>query len=264
VLPGEAPGIRPRVSAVPRPRPARVPLRRPRTGALIAAAAYAAAAFTVYQLVAPALGREEAAPKEAAAAPALTGPAAIGAEELTLRALAGRAKGSAFVVEGAGGAHGSGFLAWVHPQDKASFFLTARAVVAGVLAGGSTQVYVKQGNQFWPARILREDENTGLAVLRVGTVFERPLWQLPGDRAKLTQNEPAVVVPAGSETAFGEGVVAANAGRFSLRTSSDQTYLGAPVVADDGRIAGVVVEISPDGESQVAPVGAACRQIRYC
>ena len=67
-----------------------------------------------------------------------------------------------------------------------------------------------------------------------------------------------MVVPAGSETAFGEGVVTANAGRFSLRTSSDQTYLGAPVVADDGRIAGVVVELSPNGDSQVAPVGAAC------
>ena len=251
------------MSAVPRPRPAQVPVRRPRVGALIAAAAYAAAAFAVYQLVAPALGREEAHEAEAAA-PALTGPAAIGAEELTRRALAGRAKASTFVVEGAGGAHGSGFLGWVHPQDKASFFLTARSVVAGVLAGGNTQVYVRQGNSFWSARILREDENTGLAVLRVGTVFERPLWQLPGDRAKLTRGERAVVVPAGTEAAFGEAPLCASAGRFSLRTSGEPIYLGAPVVADDGRVAGVVVEIDETGNGQVAPVGAACRQVRYC
>lgn len=252
------------VSAVPQRRPGQVPLRRPRVGALLAAAAYAAAAFAVYQLVAPALGREAATSKAESGAPAATGPAAIGAEELTLRALAGRAKASTFVVEGAGGAHGSGFLGWVHLEDKASFFLTARSVVAGVLAEGTTQVYVRQGGRFWPARVLREDESTGLAVLRVGTVFERPLWQLPGDRAKLTTGRRVVVVPAGTEAAYGEGVPGANAGRFLLRTSGDPIYLGAPVIADDGRVAGVVVELRPNRDGQVAPVGAACRQVRYC
>lgn len=175
------------------------------------------------------------------------------------------AKTSTYVVEGAGGAHGTAFLGWVHPQNRASFFLTARSVVAGVLATGGSQVYVKQGNRFWPARIFREDLNTGLAVLRVGgAVFERPLWQHPGDRAKLAQDERAVVVPAGSEAAFGEGVLTASEGRFSLRTSAERIYLGAPVVSGDGRVAGVVVELSPSGDNQIAPVGAACRQIRLC
>jgi hypothetical protein len=253
------------VSAVPRPRPAHVSLRPPHVGALVAAAAYAAAAFAVYQLVAPALGREAVQEQTAAAAPATTGLSPVGPEALTLRALAGRTKTSAYVVEGAGGAYGTAFLGWVHPQNRASFFITARSVVAGVLATGGSQVYVKQGNQFWPARIFREDENTGLAVLRVGgAVFDRPLWQRPGDRAKLKRDERAVVVPAGSAAAFGEGVVTANAGRFSLRTSAEQIHLGAPVVADDGRIAGVVVELSPNGDNQIAPVGAACRKIRFC
>jgi hypothetical protein len=252
------------VSAVPRPRPAHVTLRPPHVGALVAAAAYAAAAFAMYQLVAPALSREAVREETAAAAPATTG-LSLGPEALTLRAIAGRAKTSAYVVEGAGGAHGTAFLGWVNPQSRASFFLTARSVVAGVLATGVSQVYVKQGNRFWPARIFREDENTGLAVLRVGgAVFDRPLWQHPGDRAKLARDKRAVVVPAGTEAAFGEGLVTANAGRFSLRTSAEQIHLGAPVVADDGRVAGVVVELSPNGDNQIAPVGAACRQIRSC
>jgi hypothetical protein len=253
------------VSAVPRPRPAHIALRPPHVGALVAAAAYAAAAFAVYQLVAPALNRGAVQEETAAAAPATTGLSRLGAEALTLRALAGRAKTSAYVVEGAGGAHGTALLAWVHPRDQASFFLTARSVVAGVLATGVSQVYVKQGNRFWPARILREDVNTGLAVLRVGgAVFDRPLWQRPGERAQLARDERAVVVPAGTGAAFGEGVVTATAGRFSLRTSAEQIHLGAPVVADDGRIAGVVVELSPNGDNQIAPVGAACRKIRFC
>lgn len=252
------------MSAVPRPRPSHVSLRSPHFGALVAAAAYATAAFAVYQLVAPAFGGKEAVQEEAAAAQATTGLSPLGPDALTLRALAGRAKTSTYVVEGAGGAHGTGFLAWVHHDDRASFFLTARSVVAGVLATGGSQVYVKRGNRFWPARIYREDLNTGLAVLRVGTVFERPLWQRPGDRAKLAPDERAVVVPAGTEAAFGEGVLSASDGRFSLRTSAETIYLGAPVVSDDGRVSGVVVELSPSGESQIAPVGAACRKIRYC
>jgi hypothetical protein len=233
---------------------------------VVAAAAYAAAAFAVYQLVAPALSRDTVneGPAAAAAEPATTGLSPLGPEALTLRAIAGRAKTSTYVVEGAGGAHGSGFLGWVHPQDNASFFLTARSVVAGVLATGGSQVYLKQGSRFWPARIFREDVNTGLAALRVGAVFERPLWQHPGDRAKLRRDERAVVVPAGTEAAFGEGVLTANAGRFSLRASAEQIFLGAPVVSDDGRVAGVVVELSPNGDSQIAPVGAACREIRFC
>ena len=252
------------MSAVPRPRPSHVSLRPPHIGALIAAAAYAAAAFAVYQLVAPALSRE-AVRAEAAAVPTTTRLSALGPEALTLRALAGRAKTSTYVVEGAGGAHGTAFLGWVHPESQASFFLTARSVVVGVLATGGGQVYVKQGSRFWPARIFREDENTGLAVLRIGgAVFDRPLWQRPGDRAKLRRDGRAVVVPAGTEAAYGEGVVTAAKGRFSLRTSAEQIYLGAPVVSDDGRIAGVVVELSPNGDSQIAPVGAACRKIRFC
>lgn len=253
------------MSAVPRPRPSHVSLRLPHVGALVAAAAYAAAAFAVYQLVAPALNREAVQEETAAAAPAATGISPLGPDALTLRALAGRAKTSTYVVEGAGGAHGTAFLGWVHPENRASFFLTARSVVAGMLETGVSQVYVKQGNQFWPARIFREDQNTGLAVLRVGgVVFDRPLWQRPGDRAKLARDQRAVVVPAGTGVAFGEGVVTANAGRFSLRTSAAQIHLGAPVVADDGRVAGVVVELSPNGDNQIAPVGAACRQIRFC
>lgn len=253
------------MSAVPRPRPAHVSLRPRHVGALVAAAAYAAAAFAVYQLVAPALSGETAQEETPAAALATTGLSPLGPETLTLRALAGRAKTSTYVVEGAGGAHGTAFLGWVHLEDRTAFFLTARSVVAGMLATGLSQVYVKQGNRFWPARIFREDVNTGLAVLRVGgAVFDRPLWQHPGDRAKLARDERAVVVPAGTGAAFGEGVVTANAGRLSLRTSAEQIHLGAPVVADDGRIAGVVVELSPNGDNQIAPVGAACRKIRFC
>ena len=252
------------MSAVPRPRPTPISLYRPHSAALFAAAAYAAAAFGLYQLVAPALGREDAAPRsDIAAEPAALG-LPLGPETLTLRALAGRAKTSTFVLEGAGGAHGSAFVAWVHPQDTTSFLITARSVVAGMLATGASQVYLKDGSRFWTARIFRDDPNTGLAVLRVGgVVFDRPLWQRPGDRAKPTPNQRIVVVPAGVEAPYGEGIVHASDGRFWVSTSADPIYLGAPVVSEDGRVAGVVVELGENG-AQIAPLGAACRQVRYC
>ncbi|MBD0338962.1 MAG: trypsin-like peptidase domain-containing protein [Thermoleophilia bacterium] len=254
------------MSAVPRARSTHAPLRAPNPGAILAAAAYAIAAFAVYQLVAPVLGGDapQAGAAGAAAPPATTGLEGLGPEDLALRAVAGRAKTSAYVVEGAGGAQGTGFLAWVRPRDGTSFVLTARSVVAGMLAEGTRAVYVKRGNRFWPARILRADPNTGLAVLRLQTVLERPLWPLPGERAKPAVGAPVAVVPAGSDVPFGEGVLTAQEGRFFLRTSGERAYLGAPVVADGGRLAGVVVELRENGDAQVAPLGAACRRVRFC
>jgi hypothetical protein len=233
---------------------------------VLAAAAYATAAFAVYHLVAPALGRD--APQSgvagAIAAPATTGLEGLGPDGLALRAVAGRAKTSTYVVEGTGGAQGTGFLAWVRPRDGTSFVLTARSVVAGMLEEGAREVYVKRGNRFWPATILRDDPNTGLAVLVLQAVLHRPLWPLPGERAKPSVGAQVAVVPAGSEATFGEGELTAQQGRFFLRTSGESAYLGAPVVADDGRVAGVVVELGENGEAQVAPLGAACRQVRFC
>jgi hypothetical protein len=255
------------VSAVPQPRPARVAVRRGHLGALLAAIAYGVAAFTLFQLVSPALqGEREKQPEAAVAAapPAQTGLSAVGPEALAVRAVASRAQRSAYLVESAGGGSGSGFVAWVH-QGKVSFVLTARAVVEGVLADGGRTAYVKRGSRFWPARIVRADRGSGLALLRVEAPLDRPLWQEPRDLATLEAGAKAVIVPAGSDAPFGEGNLApAEGGGLALRAGGEERYVGAPVVAAEGELGGIVVGFLPSGESRIIPLGDACGTMRRC
>lgn len=237
-------------------------------GALVAAAAYAVAGFAAYQLIAPVLDRGE--PGGAAVEVSTPGAgtlSSLGPEGLTLRAIAGRAKTSTYTVEAAGGANGSGFVAWVQEGKRRSYVITARSVVAGVLADGGRQVYLKRGNRFWPARIVRADPNWGLALLQVGVAFERPLWQdAKDDRGSLARETRSVVVPAGGE-GFGEGPLINPSGTakdWLVPAKANRSYLGAPVIVDDGRVAGVVVGLESDGRPRVAPLAAACKKIRDC
>jgi hypothetical protein len=235
-------------------------------GALLAAIAYCVAAYALFQLVSPAFqGETEKQPEAdvAAAPPAETGLSAVGPEALAVRAVASRAQRGAYIVERAGGASGSGFVAWVH-QNKVSFVLTARAVVAGVLADGGRTVYVKRGNRFWPARIVRADSGSGLALLRVDAPLDGPLWQEPGDLATLEAGAMAVIVPARKDAAFGEGNLAPADGGLALQAAGEATYLGAPVVTHEGKLGGIVVGFLESGESRIIPLGDACGTMRSC
>lgn len=246
------------MSAIPHGR-LRVPRARPRhTGAIVAAAAYGAAALTVVGLLVSAWQDPATSAEPAPVAPVLTEP-----EALTLSALARRAQETVYVVEGAGGAHGSGFVGWTNGAGDRSFVVTARTVIAGVLADGGRTVQVRRANRFWPGTIVRADPHTGLALILVETTFDRVLWQ-SGSDPSLTAGDTAIVVPAGPGAAFSDGIVRSSGERLALTTGSEPLYLGAPVVDEDGRLAGVVVGRSAAGESRIVSIAEACGRLREC
>lgn len=233
-------------------------------GALVAALAYGAAVFGVYHLATETRGAEVpiAGGVEEASATPQTSLVTGGEELLAVRALAARAQRSVYVVEGS--AQGSGFVAWVQEAQQRSFVITARATVAGLLADGGRTLYVKRENRFWAARLVRADRRSGLALIRVDTVLERPLWQVRIDQDELEAGSRAMIVPPGPDAAFGEGTVATAGNAFQLQVGAERLYLGAPVVSENGRLAGVVVAARPGGVNRVVPIDAACGAIRSC
>ena len=253
-------------------RPPRPPVRRPRrrrrrstVAAVIAATAYAAAATAAYFLVAPVLRDDADATPEAvrttapAAAPATS--AADGPDLIALRTLAARAQRSVFMVEGAGGVQGSGFVAWA--AGGKSYLITARPLVSGVLRDGGRTVFVRRGGSFWEADIAREDARSGLALLRVHDGIGRPLWARRGNDSLKTGGN-AVIVPAGPDTPLDEAAVTSwRNGAFLLDGASNPLNVGAAVIGERGRVAGVVVAVTGAGY-RVVPLGRACGPIRDC
>ena len=252
------------MSAVPQLRRTRVRRRRRRHGgALLAALAYALAGFALYQLVAPAFdhkaGPASRPEPSVAAAPAAQGDLGVGPRELlALRAVASRVQQSVYTVRAQGAPGGSAFYAWLQ-QGKVSFVLTARSAVSGA----SGEVFLRHGRGSLPARVVRSDPATGLAVLRVNSVLDRPLWQRADDRAPLRRGAAAIVVPAGKTGAFGLGELAKAEHAFSLPRVGGLRYVGAPVLDEDGRLAGVVVDFS-SGDSRLVSLADACRRVRAC
>lgn len=233
-------------------------------GALLAAVAYSAAVFGVYHLATDVRWTKAPPASGVQGATASVQPSAVtsGSELLARRALAARAQRSVYVVEGS--ATGSGFVAWVQEGRKRSFVITSRAVVAGNLADGGRTVYVKSGSRFRVGRIVRADPKSGLALIRVETVLERPLWQVRIDQDPLAQGDQALIVPAGPDAAFGEGRIAPAGELFQLKSGTEPLYLGAPVVSESGRLAGVVVATQAGGVNRIVPIEAACAKIRRC
>lgn len=254
-------------------RPPRAPIRRPRrrrrrstVAAVLATAAYAVAVTAAYLLVAPALRDDaDATPRAAqAGAPAAQAPtSAAGAREvLAMRSLAARAQRSVFVVEGAGGVQGSGFIAW--SAGGKSYLITSRTLVAGVLRDGGRTVFVTRGSSFWEADIAREDARSGLALLRVHDGIGRPLWARRGADSLKTGGS-AMVVPAGPDTPLEQAPVGGwQKGGFRLEVGANSLNVGAPVLGERGKVAGVVVAITGGGGVRVVPLGRACGRIRDC
>lgn len=233
-------------------------------GALVAATAYGAALFGVYHLATDARRAEPPVAGGVQGATATLRPSLVtgGQELLAVRTLAARAQRSVYLVEGS--AQGSGFVAWVQEGRKRSFVITARAVVAGLLADGGRTLYVKRGNRFWAARLVRADRQSGLALIRVDTLLERPLWQVRIDQDELEAGASALIVPPGPEAAFGEGTVQRAGDALQLKTGTERLYVGAPVVSENGRLAGVVVAARPGGVNRIVPIETACGAIRNC
>lgn len=241
--------------------------RRPRhLGALAAALLYGAAGYAAFVIAAPLWEDDGHRSGIGAVAGASSPSLSTGTKDLLARrALAARAQPGVYVVEAAAGGRGSAFVAWVQPAKHRSDLITAHAAVAGVLADGGRTVYVRRGSRFWPGRIIRADAEAGLVLVRVQAVLDRPLWQERDQRATLAPGDPALIVPSGPGTAFGEGAVTRiRPDRFELRAGAAPLYLGAPVVAANGRLAGVVVGADAGGVNRIVPIAEACGKIRPC
>lgn len=239
--------------------------RRSTVAAVLATLAYAGAALAAYLLVAPALRDDaEATPRaNETPPPAATVPAETdGPDLIALRALSSRAQRSVFLVEGAGGVQGSGFVAW--SAGGKSYLITSRTLVAGVLRDGGQTVFVRRGTSFWEADIAREDARSGLALLRVHDGIGRPLWARRGNDS-LKTGARAVIVPAGPDTPLEEAPVGGwSKGAFTLEAAANPLNVGAAVIGERGRVAGVVVAIGSGGGHRVVPLGRACGPIRDC
>jgi len=164
-----------------------------------------------------------------------------------------------YTVRAGGATWGSAFVAWVR-QGKVSFVLTARAAVAG----SAGDLFLKRDGQSLRARVVGGHAATGLALLRVNAALDRPLWRDAGDRGALRAKTTAVIVPAGRSGAFGEGKLSREPRRFSLEAGGGARYLGAPVLDENGQLAGIVVEQLASGESRIVPLADACGRIRAC
>lgn len=252
--------------------PRRSRARRFHLAALLSAAVYLGAAVVAYELYRSAWLTADRVAGGAADAGAVVQGAVLGVqverdlssqERAALRALAGRAQQSVFVVVTPEG-EGAGFVAWTKGGD--SFVITAHRVAAGVLERGERAVTIRRGSQTWDARIIRASKPSGMVLVRVDGVLARPLWQARAVRDVLAAGGPALVVPPGGATGIGEGVAGQLANdRIRVRAHGERLSIGAPVIGANGRIAGLVAATEPGGVDVVVPIDLACAaEIRFC
>lgn len=241
--------------------------RRRRVGALVAAAAYAGAAYAAVAIVQSALAERDGEAVGVAAgpvAPPLTDTVGVrsAADRLALRTRAARAQQSVFRLEAANGATGSAFAAWT--DDARTYLLTSRSLVARALSDGDRRVFLRRGERVWGGRVWAVHGDSGLAVVWVQGLLAQPLWQQPRRSERLAVDAPAVVVPGGPASPIGEGMLLSlEAKRGVVSAPADELAVGAPVLAANGRIAGVVV--SADGRThRVVAVERACARVRAC
>ena len=240
--------------------------RRRHGGALLAALAYAAAAYALVTIVQSALGaREEALPAVAAGeelAPVDAAGVRTAADGLALQARAARAQQSVFGLQAANGATGSAFVAWT--DGSRSYLLTAQSLVARPLAEGERRVFLRRGERVWGGRVWAVHRESGLAVVVVRGCLAEPLWQQPRRAEPLTPGAPAVLLPGGPDSPIAEGTVTRLQAKRALVTApADELAVGAPVVAASGVVAGVVVTAT--GRTyRVAALERACARVRAC
>jgi len=239
--------------------------RRRHGGVFLAALAYAAAAYALVTIVQSARGAQEAARPAVAAddlAPVDVAGTRTAANRLALQTRAARAQQSVFGIQAANGATGSAFVAWT--EGPRTYLLTARSLVARPLAEGERRVFLRRGERVWGGRVWAVDRKSSLAVVVIQGHLAEPLWQRPRRAEPLTPRAPAVVLAGGPDSPIGEGTVRRLHAKQALVTAPEsELAVGAPVVAANGIVAGVVVAATGTTHRVVA-LERACARVRAC
>ena len=175
--------------------------------------------------------------------------------------LAQRILRSVYTVE-VSGALGTGFVAW--EEGGNSYVLTAAHVV-----GGQRAVSLRRGEGGARGVVIRRDVVNDMAVIRVGKLLGRPLWQVP-DTPEASVGDEVLIVgsPEGLEGTVTSGIVSrVTYNRIQTDAAANPGNSGGPVVDSAGNVLGVISYRASEFSENLnfaIPIARACVKLRRC
>jgi S1-C subfamily serine protease len=177
--------------------------------------------------------------------------------------LAARVRKSVFTVT-ASLDEGTGWVAWVKGRD--SYVITANHVVVLSVQHGDYAVRVHEGKRVWHGRIIKTDDGSDLALIRVRHRIAPPLWQRPVYTPPLVGDELLLAgSPLGYEGSITSGVVGRVAfDEIQTDAAAYPGISGGPAVDAEGNVVGVLVSGEGENLNFAVPINRACIRLRRC
>jgi S1-C subfamily serine protease len=178
--------------------------------------------------------------------------------------LAAKILRSVFTIETPAGL-GTGWAAWT--EQGVTYLVTANHVIADALAGGSSQVTVRQKGRTWKGVIGATDTVNDLAVVRVIGDIAPPLWQTPDNGLSPLPGDTLLLVgsPYGLEGTVTTGVVSrVTYDAIQTDAAANPGNSGGPAVDAEGHLVGVLLSGGAENLNFTVPIERACVTIRKC
>jgi len=183
--------------------------------------------------------------------------------KLARTSLAARVRKSVFTVT-ASLDEGTGWVAWVRGRD--SYVITANHVVVLSVQHGDYAVRVHEGKRVFYGRIIKTDDGSDLALIRVRHRIAPPLWQRPVYTPPLVGDELLLAgSPLGYEGSITSGVVGRVAfDEIQTDAAAYPGISGGPAVDAEGNVVGVLVSGEGENLNFAVPINRACIRLRRC